>query len=415
MDFILLPDNVLSHEVVPDLGGFEWDNQGFQGYPQRQGWDLGRLRNGDIRKARNDWGDYVCSLWIHIPPLEIPQDHPAYGLALLRAAVGAFFQTWVLFGLLQAALRRPVYRHEVSRIIASTNTGGEDLSSRSITVQHLFAEFQKEGEDLNRDPAWTEHLLECLSKAIGILWDLGSLRDELGAYFLPVRVHLGLSVLVGTLQHHVYNLCGTELKLQHFGYGECKPFQEMLIRDRRWCPSMVQRIVTLLGVEGLYYTSLLPTFPTGQVHDGCNASVCVASNISSGTYKIMHAPRHCICIKSCTHRRPRCLCTYIEMPEIELATTLAAGGFPLIKYDGNSIQIVRYQSGVTYVAISHVWADGRGNPHKNSLPKCQIQAISEHVTRVSTNKDSLFWLDTLCVPAEGALRNTAILRMAEVH
>ena len=58
MDFIPLPDGVAAHEPVPDLGGPEYDNQGFQDYDRRQGWNMAALREGDVIRARDDWSEY---------------------------------------------------------------------------------------------------------------------------------------------------------------------------------------------------------------------------------------------------------------------------------------------------------------------------------------------------------------------
>lgn len=54
-----------------------------------------------------------------------------------------------------------------------------------------------------------------------------------------------------------------------------------------------------------------------------------------------------------------------------------------------------------FVAISHIWAEGLGNPHANELPKCSLKWISDKVNSMAKDGDYLpipFWIDTLCVP-----------------
>ncbi|KAF8346761.1 hypothetical protein F5887DRAFT_1073429 [Amanita rubescens] len=62
-----------------------------------------------------------------------------------------------------------------------------------------------------------------------------------------------------------------------------------------------------------------------------------------------------------------------------------------------------------YIAFSHVWADGLGNPHTNALPRCQLRRLRDHATELdrihnlaSTSESAdlpvALWLDTLCIP-----------------
>ncbi len=116
------------------------------------------------------------------------------------------------------------------------------------------------------------------------------------------------------------------------------------------------------------------------------------------------------------------------------------------------------------MAISHVWSDGLGNPHQNSLPLCQLEHLYDLLgdrlwdewydmaenpddfgyDDEGTNKaiDALnagfkrivpglkkiiepvrnfrgrplsIWIDTLCVPLEPRYRKIAIARMQDVY
>jgi hypothetical protein len=58
MDFLPLPDGLSEHELVPELPGAPYDNQGFSGYDVRQGWNVKLLREGNIRGARSEWNEY---------------------------------------------------------------------------------------------------------------------------------------------------------------------------------------------------------------------------------------------------------------------------------------------------------------------------------------------------------------------
>jgi Heterokaryon incompatibility protein (HET) len=79
------------------------------------------------------------------------------------------------------------------------------------------------------------------------------------------------------------------------------------------------------------------------------------------------------------------------------------------------IELVESTGDTCYVALSHVWADGLGNPFGNALPKCQLlalQTLAQEVGRASeTDGPVLLWLDTLCVPCEPGAGKTVAMGM----
>lgn len=169
------------------------------------------------------------------------------------------------------------------------------------------------------------------------------------------------------------------------------------------------------------------------------------------------------------HRLRTCKCDFVPLRSTELGvdeetdfvsvvkTILRDGAIPLIRIQHTANQkmkseAVRYRPGRRYVALSHVWSDGMGNSHRNALPLCQLrwlqsQAVSvlwdlayvpgdystgydavgtvgrrliHAVNRASRSKqnDTLFWIDTLCVPVgedNKETRKLAIRGMREVY
>lgn len=77
-----------------------------------------------------------------------------------------------------------------------------------------------------------------------------------------------------------------------------------------------------------------------------------------------------------------------------------------------------------YVALSHVWAHGLGNPNVNGLPQCQLERLQGIVNDVRTQRGAHeaagnfpFWMDTLCIPVGeeyAKSRNDAILSLTRV-
>jgi hypothetical protein len=98
----------------------------------------------------------------------------------------------------------------------------------------------------------------------------------------------------------------------------------------------------------------------------------------------------------------------------ELTNVLTNGDrYPLLRLKGNldnlTAELVEFSEGTPYIAISHVWADGLGNPYSNSLYRCKLIRLRELVLSLNAgfqpdSSDSeaipLIWLDTLCCPAE---------------
>ena len=105
--------------------------------------------------------------------------------------------------------------------------------------------------------------------------------------------------------------------------------------------------------------------------------------------------------------------------------------------DNADFEIIAYQPGMPYIAISHVWAHGLGNPKDNKIPLCQFRRLAGLVAsalqvpyiREGEEAENFyprhafpeydrvnFWVDTMCVPLrpEG-LRKLAITKMAGVY
>lgn len=60
---------------------------------------------------------------------------------------------------------------------------------------------------------------------------------------------------------------------------------------------------------------------------------------------------------------------------------------------------------MSYIAISHVWADGLGNPKANAIPLCQLKVLCRTLQNSTDDKGQnlSFWLDTLCISVDKSL------------
>jgi hypothetical protein len=137
-----------------------------------------------------------------------------------------------------------------------------------------------------------------------------------------------------------------------------------------------------------------------------------------------------------------------------IESIIAKGGIPLISViSGNAAVPTVLVSEATatsrYVAFSHVWPDGLGNPKANSLPYCQLERLAGIVNEIgefsgTTIKDRpenwpeldfllenlsrrdaysekrWFWIDTICIPVgstelKGELKRKAMNHMSPIY
>jgi hypothetical protein len=130
------------------------------------------------------------------------------------------------------------------------------------------------------------------------------------------------------------------------------------------------------------------------------------------------------------HQTEDCSCDDLLVNSADLTTILLQEEkYPMLRFKGGvedlDYDIVESGLNTPYVAISHVWADGLGNPFANSLPKCKLYHLQELVKatiRQSTEGgeqakvNPLIWLDTLCCPAQdGVGKKTAIEKIRLVY
>jgi hypothetical protein len=88
--------------------------------------------------------------------------------------------------------------------------------------------------------------------------------------------------------------------------------------------------------------------------------------------------------------------------------------------EGLKLRVVAHDSPECsgYIAFSHVWSHGRGNPSINRMPLCQLVRLARLASqgRETTKRYGAFWIDTLCVPVTSKwARKKAILQMREVY
>ena len=103
------------------------------------------------------------------------------------------------------------------------------------------------------------------------------------------------------------------------------------------------------------------------------------------------------------HVTPECICTLVKPPLEVVRETYSEDVVPVVVFNGNGLA-VRAASEGSYVAISHVWADGLGSSTEYGLPLCQVERLDALVRKLVP--DGAFWHDGLCVPSPKTERPT---------
>lgn len=230
---------------------------------------------------------------------------------------------------------------------------------------------------------------------------------------------LSIHLLIDTVNYTI-GLSQTRVSHMDLGWPEYLAAQT-IIRERMaeagWCPSKIHMLQKRLRPTEQVFASLLEPLGKGEDHTGCSEAACLAHQLDDSTYVTRHV-------------EPGCTCDFVYAEQKELADVLCspARSVPVVlpteplrrAEDGRlyvRIAPSRDEAGSSmtpYVAISHVWSDGMGNPRENAIPLCVFRRLRDQVSLVRA--DSPFWLDTLCFPLQPkAAYDRALVEMRQTY
>ncbi|KAF2731868.1 hypothetical protein EJ04DRAFT_578761 [Polyplosphaeria fusca] len=209
-----------------------------------------------------------------------------------------------------------------------------------------------------------------------------------------------------------------------------------LLRSRMlendWCSHQIKQILSSCDYTTCTYLADMKRFIRKSHRRCADAPKCIAGNARMDNYITRHASE-------------TCNCPHITAPIDEIVEIIKRGRVPLVGIVESSdgaleIHVRERTAADRYVAISHVWADGLGNPCANSLPDCILRQLHSWLNNLplaaydvgitmggrrfdASRLDYVapttwFWMDTLCIPVDDSLaeiRNTAINDMATIY
>jgi hypothetical protein len=340
-----------------------------------------------------------------------------------------FLQSWLFFGMLGSILRTRITTTDFARDVSPGN--------RVITTAELPEYLNKWNESIStkskaeKDVLLRENMLTIRKAAPLIHFLLDWCEPSTIFPFRPVSKEIALSfallgrALSGVLRH----IFRPEWKFltrdedgslpDNWSSGN-KLFWDHLIA-LGWCPYLLSRLDSV-PVDVQYYLATLGPPAILKSHRRCTEEIC----------RVLVREKN---IREPKHVRQGCDCQELGLDMDKLISILQKDEAVLVRFNNTAnvgespsgtIEILEYEPSIPYVALSHVWTDGLGNPKSNSLPICQVAAIQDSVNQVYSqefgappgNLPVTFWMDTLCVPGSNnypEIKTQAIFNMRYVY
>lgn len=383
MDHLSLPNDPVFTEfdVVDFVCQEEYDGGPFLTYP--------------LRKGRA----YMVPAKGHVSYLEHERLHPTPASEL-----EPFLQTWLFFGLLHEILGH-LYSHEDFVRLDDSNSSSTTVVSTSKLLALIDSWIHNCAMTDSKARISYDHIAKCL-------WLARTTLQAAPADFNPSQKYSIASVaeLIGLAANKAFNVEPL--------YNKCPSVWTLNLHNMRresqmlttgWCPSEVSKSVHLFkSLQTLHFLSRMGKPETPQRHRWCSNERCEANQSNLRQYQTVHRTEDCSCDDYVTD-----LQALIQIIEKGTLPLLMVSNFESL--DEFTVELVEYKPDYTYIALSHLWADGLGNPHANALPRCQLLHISDLASAVvrsveSTlfNKKTLIWIDTLCCP----IKPTEVRQMA---
>ncbi|KAF7374401.1 Heterokaryon incompatibility [Mycena sanguinolenta] len=382
MDHFTIPDGTV-HIRVPFRCTERYDGGDFFEYPARKGWTEDQLM------GRSGFGNRT------------------------PAEVEAFFQTWLYFGTLISVLKLNGINVDPAEFITT------DGLVTTAALPRRLRDWRMKG---NRDAE-----SKAAEKTIAIIKKVGTYMDRYcgvegrdreramraPSNAIPWPVALEISMSIIALGFVLTGAIRDMYKVPTFDVSwGASPLIKSKLLNAGWCPLDVRRLFLDVGIDGQYYLALAKFPHDTGFHSRCNERSCVARNVDESKYVIAHL-----------HAGP---CPH-DAATLDVVEIIKEGGIPVLSWvkniagdrSGFIVEDAR-KSKQLFIAISHVWADGLGNPDENSLPICQLERIQARVDSVFPNGPHpvRFWMDTLCIPVAEEykdLRKKSIALMQEIY
>ncbi|GAW17388.1 hypothetical protein ANO14919_068450 [Xylariales sp. No.14919] len=339
-------------------------------------------------------------------------------LAISDRKTCAFLQSWLFFGLLTETFSRPNYDFKREDFVRSNDDGNVMVTTKDLP-RYLWYWLAARTQDDRDDMVKLEKTVDdCLRLAHYILHSVNQkerqspLHGAAGPeWTVEVSVLISLSLLGDYL---TFARGGLRQYTTTISLHWESAFLDAAMMEAGWCVGELSTLRNECSLSNRYYLSTINRKALARNHEKCkNGIACQAHQLDYRTYETRHAP-------DCANEDG---CEEIGPAVEDVVRAIDEGGFALVETQGSHApKVAQYGDrdgrNTLYVAISHVWSDGRGNPWRNCLRTCQLQYIQELVNKLYEPRywPVPFWIDTLCIPVgreHTKSRRAAITRIAQ--
>ncbi len=391
MDHLPIPDDVVSNPkaIVPYVCLKDYDGGPFLTYPTREGVAHALPPDGNIPGG----SPYRQHERTYPTPKQEQED---------------FLQRWLFFGLVNEILDHR-WRPDIL-ICPNEDNDGETKVVSTLGLVDTLDRWVADIQTGNLKPRNTyEHVAECLRLTFATIRGAGPDFDP------RVKISLAsLGELFTLAANEAYraqnNKCPTSFSLL-LDFDHWKS----TVLSSGWCPSQVEIMFdSSPHIQTLHFLTFLGQPNSDDRHWRCNNDRCLANQSNLTTYQTKHVTG--------------CNCEQLSIDMKRLNEILEDGYLPLLRIQQGhtlnelSVELVSSQATSRYIALSHVWADGLGNPHENALPRCQLdflrRTIKEYYEDVLPEEFGgvLLWCDTLCCPVQrGTAKDIALAQMKQTY
>ena len=181
------------------------------------------------------------------------------------------------------------------------------------------------------------------------------------------------------------------------------------LNEGSWCPNTLAGMDMYRSkIETLWFYANLQAPKRELGHDHCSAEQCVHLQIDHETYRTKNVAGDCDC--DIVGPDPSALADIIINCKLPLTRVFFGAEGTIEKID-----IQPREVDTKFVAISHVWTDGHGNPDGNLLPTCFFENFKKWSTRLPAENLSFSgWILYPSNESHGVLRNLHS-RNCEIH
>lgn len=391
MDHLPTPKNAITNKraIVPYVCLKDYDGGPFLTYPIREGVTHALPPDGKIPGGSPYWQHERT----HPTPKQEQED---------------FLQRWLFFGLIHELLGHRYRPEDLIRTV-ETDHGKTSIVLTSGLVERLDKWIDDMHAGLVNPRHTYEHISECLRLAFATIYGAGPDFDP------HIKLSLAsLGELFALAANRAYNVRDNKCPNTFCRLIDHDYWRDPMLSSG-WCPSQIKKnFDSILSLQTLHFLTLLGQPAPDGFHRRCTNDRCSAYQNDLATYKTKHVTG--------------CNCEHFSVDTKRLTEILETGSLPLLSirkgdtFNELSVELVASQSTSPYIALSHVWADGLGNPSENALPRCQLdflhQIISEYYARVDPQavEEILLWCDTLCCPVEtGKAKKIALAQMKKTY